>query len=589
MALALFPALLAAADLQVSARLSADRAGTDDAVALIVTVQGDTPDTAPQLPALPDFRLLGGPSVSQQVSIVNMSMSKSVTYTWELQPLKTGTLTIDPIAVQAGGKTYKTRPLTLEAVQGSVQQGRRGRSRWPFDGLFDDPFQEQRQTPAGEVLLRAVADKRSAYPGEQITLTYELLTQVQIRGISQEKAPAYDGFWVESVELPQQPEGRWVELDGKRFMAYPLRKDLLFAAAPGTATLPPVEFRLQAITAEGPFGFGSVKEIIRASAPVVLSILELPGGKPEGFGGAVGQFSVTAATDKVEVREGDALAYRLTVKGTGNLKTFAAPALPPLPDCKVYDPKVEEKVTSKGGALTGSKTWEWVIIPGSRQMLRIPPVPFAWFDPVKGAYVSAKAPELAVRVKPGEPGSGASPAVVVAGGEEVKAVGRDLAWISTDDRPLGAERAPLTGRAWFWTLLVLPFLGNAGLWAALKQSRARAADPLRMRARKARAAAAARLDEARNAQGAEFHRIVRSALSGFAGDRSGRSGEGLSLEALDALLAARGADPALCARVRRFLEERDRALYAPGGADEAARGAVLDEARALLKALEKIL
>ena len=587
--LALFPALISAADLQVAARLSADKAGTDDAVALTVTVQGDTPDGAPQLPPLDGFRLLGGPSISQQVSIVNMSMSKSVTYTWELQPLRTGTLTIDSVTVQGGGKTYKTRPLTLEVIQGSVQQGRPGRGRSPFDGFFEDPFQPQaRQSAPGEVRLRVVPDKRTAYAGEQITLTTELLTQVQVRGLSQDKAPGYDGFWVETVELPPQPEGRWVEVDGKRFMAYPIRKDLLFANAPGTKTLAPVEFRLQVVAAEGPFGFGSVRELTRASAPVELTIKEWPAaGKPEGFAGAVGQFTVDAVTDKVEVREGDALAYRLTIRGTGNLKTLPPPAFPVLPDCKIYDPKEEQKIASKSGTLSGSRTWEWVVIPGSRQLLKIPAITFAWFDPAKGTYASARTPERSIFVKPGEPGGTAAP-MVVAGGEEVKAVGRDLAWISTDERPLEMEHAPLEGRAWFLILLALPFLGNLGLWLALRQRRARAADPARTRARRAAAAASARIDEARRAEGVEFHRLVRSALAGFAGDRAGRAGEGLSLEELDAMLASKGADGPLRGRVRAFMEERDRALYAPGGA-AAGHEAVLDEARGILKALERIL
>lgn len=585
-----FAITLAAADPQVSARLSAERAGTDDAVELVVTIQGEAPESAPELPALSDFRVLTGPSVSQQVSIVNMAMTKSVSYTWGLQPRKAGTLTVDPVSVRIGGCLYKTRPLTLEAVEGTVQQARPGRGRSPFDPFFEDPFQPSgRQAASGDVRLRVLADKRSAVPGEQITLTYELLTQLQVRGLAQEKGPVYDGFWVESVELPQQPEGRQVELGGKQFLAYPIRKDLLFAAAPGVKTLPPLEFRIQAVVAEGPFGFGSVRDLTRATAPLELTIKEWPDGRPEGFAGAVGQFSVSASTDKVEVREGDALAYRLTIKGTGNLKTLPAPTLPALPDCKVYDPKVEEKITSRGGTLTGSKTYEWVVIPGSRQMLKIPPVPFAWFDPAKGGYASSKTPELAVYVKPGEPGSAAASAVMVAGGEEVKAVGRDLAWISTDERPVEMERAPLAGRGWFLALLVLPFIGNLGLRLALQQGRARAADPLRTRARRAASSAAARLDGAKRAEGAEFHRLVRAALAGFAGDRAGRSGEGLSLDNLDAILAAKGADEALRGRVRRFQEERDRDLYAPGGADPAARSAVLAEARALIKAMERVL
>jgi len=578
---------------RVTARLSSPEAGTEDLVDLTITVEGASDNVeVPRLPDVQGLRLMGGPFTSTSISMVNFNVTRSMTYTWRLNPTTAGDLTLPSFQVRIGNKIYPTQALSLKVVQGSVRPRQQQRPASPFDNFFGQQ-QEPAAAPAqADVRVRAVPDKTIAYVGEPITLTYEILTQVQVTGIGMDKTPAYTGFWTESIEVPHEPQGRMVEIDGKRYQAFLLRKDLLFAADAGDKTIEDAAFRIQAVAGgRDIFGFGRPQELVRKTSPITLHILPLPvEGRPPGYTGAVGEFTVAAVTDKVETEEGEAFALRFTVKGHGNLKTLSAPMLPTLPDCKVYDPKVEEKVSVQNGELSGSKTWEWIVVPQSRQLLKIPVITYPAFDPRKKAYAVLSAPALSVFVKPGK-GTGAAP-VVIGGGEDVKTLGRDIAFIVTDESPLRRAVSPLYGRWWFFALLILPLLGNLTLLVVLKQRERLLVSGALVRARKAKGKAGRRLAAAEKALKAgdhdAFHKELRGCVVGLVADRAGRSEEGLTLEDMESLLRAKGAGGEILDRLRRFLQMCDMARYASAAESEETRTTLLKEARMLLETLEDL-
>jgi len=65
----------------------------------------------------------------------------------------------------------------------------------------------------------------------------------------------------------------------------------------------------------------------------------LPGNKPEGFSGIVGKISLSASLSKDTVNVNDAVNYKITISGSGNLKLAASPELKLSPDIEVFDPK----------------------------------------------------------------------------------------------------------------------------------------------------------------------------------------------------------------------------------------------------------
>ncbi|MCP2848858.1 hypothetical protein, partial [Salmonella enterica] len=70
------------------------------------------------------------------------------------------------------------------------------------------------------------------------------------------------------------------------------------------------------------FGAGGYEDVAVKvkSKPVNVEVRELPeDGKPEGFSGAVGNFSYKAELSKDQVKANDAVTIKLTVTGKGNI------------------------------------------------------------------------------------------------------------------------------------------------------------------------------------------------------------------------------------------------------------------------------
>ena len=136
-------------------------------------------------------------------------------------------------------------------------------------------------------------------------------------------------------------------------------------------------------------------------------------GRPDGFGGAVGRFSVSLAATPSEVAVGDIVTLSLVVRGDGNLGGTAPtpPALPPAL-FKAYPPKAADP---PGGALLA---FTQEVIPLSTQAMEIASATLPYFDPVAGRYrvAASSAARLSFRERSGSEAP-AVREVVVSGGE----------------------------------------------------------------------------------------------------------------------------------------------------------------------------
>src|SRR6185436_8805925 len=141
--------------------------------------------------------------------------------------------------------------------------------------------------------------------------------------------------------------------------------------------------------------------------PLAISVDALP--EEPGFGGAVGDFQVKASLDRDTVALGEAATLRFTVRGSGNLKWVdRAPELS-LPGAKVYPPQTRSDLKVGPEGITGSRTWEFVVVPETRGALAIPPLPFAYFAPSTGALKRTQTAALTLRVEGGSAAPAALP------------------------------------------------------------------------------------------------------------------------------------------------------------------------------------
>ena len=478
--------------------------------------------------------------------------------------------------------------------QTGAPQRQRQPSMFPR-GLFGDE-QEAEEAPASTAapFLRATADKKRAYVGEQVTVTWQLFVP-EIQNYQPTVQPKTDGFWAEDIPSTNPP-GQFTYTNqnegGQQYKVAVVQQRALFPLAPGKLTVSPMEADVAHVDFFGrPFRLRHIK-----SDALVIEALPLPKeGQPAHFPSAnVGRFTLDVAVDRAAVAVGDAVTLTVTVRGAGNVRNVVVPDLPTLAGWKGYEPKTT--VTMEGGATaSGSKTIEWLIRPERPGTTTIPALTLVSFDPTDRRYVEAKSQPIDVQVGGQATDASAGPAPVAA---ETPA-GLDNV-IAAEIRPIRAHGTPsrsigasfLHGVGFRLTLLMPPlaFVGFAlvgRVRARLSRDERRTSRRrLRSIARRRLHAAAAHREAGRAASFyVEIERVLRETLS----EKLRVPVAGLRSEELGALLAARGLPAEDGARLLAVLAACDEARFSPGGepAGRPAQDEMLERAAALIDLIEK--
>jgi hypothetical protein len=136
--------------------------------------------------------------------------------------------------------------------------------------------------------------------------------------------------------------------------------------------------------------------------PTRLEIRALPAaGRPRGFTGAVGRFTVAAQAGPRDLAAGESLKLTLRVEGEGNLSRFDPPRLDGLPGFHVYG------LIDDRGAKVRNVVYD--LTPIDAAVTAIPAIGLPYFDPLPPArYRVARTLPIPLTVRPG-PGSASAP------------------------------------------------------------------------------------------------------------------------------------------------------------------------------------
>ena len=446
------------AQFTLRSEVDAHKIGVQDQLQLTITVEGSSaPDEIP-LPPLVNLDVTAGPFQSSQISIVNGRMSQSRTLSYVLQPRAVGKAEIG--AVQAGGQS--TAPIAVDVVAGAIRPKEPQRQdpfgRDPFGDPFEDMFGARRRgrSETLRVQMEAQPSRSRLHVGEPLVLTYWLYTQASVADLQFKEAPQYAGFWVEDLEREKvSPSGEAASLEGQSYRRFPILRKLLFPTKAGTLTIPASVFRI-GIQRTSFFDAGGTIE--RPTKPVTITVDPLPDAP--GFSGAVGRFKATASLDRDTVPLGEAATLRFRVEGTGNLKWVdRAPELS-VSGAKVFPPQSKSDLRTTESGVSGSRSWEFVVVPETSGAIEIKPMAFSYFDAGAGKIVSSETVPLTLKVEGGTAAAGL-PAAAPGLSAAARATGA-LPLRSDLDRPAGSM---LTSRA-LAAIAGLALLLHAGLWGA---------------------------------------------------------------------------------------------------------------------------
>jgi hypothetical protein len=605
------PAVVAsAAQGAASFSASIDRAAVAPGQPFVYRVTLSSAQGEPEGFKPPDFRglqVVGGPF---QQSGFNMMMGggggtrveSNVTWSYQLALPEgaRGPVTIGAAPVRVGGQQLASNTVALRigaASPGAAPAPRPQRPSLFPRGMFGDESDADDQAPASSgtaPFLRAVADKKRAYVGEQVTVSWSLFVP-DSQNFSLTAQPKADGFWSEDIPSTTPP-GRLAFVDqvegSQHYLVALLQQRALFPLAPGKLTVTPMEGDVAHVDF---FGRAIRPRHVRSEA-LTIEALALPHeGQPAHFPAAnVGRFTFDVGVDRASVAVGDAVTLTMTVRGSGNLRSVVLPDLPTLPGWKAYEPKTN--VATEGGAVaSGVKTVEGLIRPERPGKTIIPALTFVSFDPEARRYVEAQSQPIYLDVS-GDAGAAAAgqptaTGAAAAGAENV---------IASEIRPIRARAAPsrsvgasfLRGAGFKLTLLTPPlvFVGLAFVGRVRdrlsRDERRTSRRRLRSIARRRLRAAAAHREAGRAAAFyVEIERVLRDALS----EKLRVPVGGLRNEELSTLLGARGLSADDVARLLAVLAACDEARFSPGGepAERPALDAMLERAATMIDVIEK--
>lgn len=518
---------------------------------------------------LKDFNIHAGPNQSQSMSIVNGNMSQSTTISFIISAKKEGKITIGPASVMANGnQKLETAPITIEVTKGSAQSAQ--------SSAPENPDQVASEINNEDLFLRTYLSKTKCYIGEQITVTQKAYSRLDLRGFQNIKFPPYNGFWSQQEEGNKQINPQQEVINGITYIVAEYSKVYLFPQRSGSITIEPVELECIVRRAshrqprniiEQIFGGGGYEDIAVKvkSKPVKLEVKELPAeGKPEGFTGAVGNFSYKAELSKDQVKANDAVNIKLTVTGKGNIALLEAPKAGLPESFETYDPKSSQTVKTAGG-VSGSKTFDYLVIPREKGEFVISNLNFSFFDPEKKQYIRLPSPDMKLTVLEGEAGSAQ---VIIPHKKGLNETENDIRYIKTGDLGLQKPEDEFFSSTLHYTFLVIPALLFIGGIMFAKQRIKANSDVSGMKERKAARVAKKQLAAAEKHMLAnrkdDFFNEVLTALNKYISDKLGLPVADLSKERISEMLLQRQVNEQTRTHLIDTLNTCEYARYAPG-------------------------
>ncbi len=572
----------AAADVTVKAQLDRAQVAVGEGADLGVEVQGVQNSGVPQIADA------GGASVrylgpASRVSFVNGQMTASVTHHFSVTATKVGKVTLGPITVAIGGKSYDAGSVTLDVVTAPAAQG----------GGTGDQLRLLLSTP-----------RTSVYVHERLPIAIKLMVgNVRVSDV-QYPTVGGDGFALEKFPEPgqrqeQTTEGVFQVLDFATVLT-PLRS--------GTMTVGPAEIALAMLVQRrgggrgfdrffnDPFFGGEQRRLEITSDPLTLTVLPLPeSGKPADFSGAVGSFDFEVKAAPLDLTAGDPVTLTMSIHGTGSLENVTPPTLAGDEGLRVYPPQ-QTSAGSRPAAAANvqERTFEQVVIPERPGTIELRALRFSYFDPASGTYKTASHTPFRLAVRPRAGGD--TPSQVVGAAPPAarpapETLGHDLVFIKDAPGTLG----PLGARRWrsplFWSLQLVPILVWLAVVAVDRRRRRLHGDAGYARftraGREARRALAAAKGALRPGNQGAFYDSVARALSDYLSAKLQLPPGAVTAETVAASVAARGVAMPVAEQLHDFFATCERVRFAPNAVSDGDMQRTLDQADTIVRSLER--
>lgn len=343
----------------------------------------------------------GNRDVSQtSISIINGKTTQNITKQYVMSYLLTsnqaGQIHLPPVTVTLDGQTYQTNPVEVNILKPGT---------------------------TNQLDLEVTLSEQKCYLGQPIIMTIKFYISADI-GDFQFNIPAFtsDAFYLEEPDISNQQAkeydlGNGIIVLVSRYRTVHNGKDSILLSF-SKVLIPKhsgeVEISPTSVSADVAVGrvqpqerffdsfFGSQKEYKRfmvSSQPLKLTVLPLPEkGKPSGFYGLVGQYTISASAAPTQVNVGDPVTLTIKIGGSKYLKPVQWPALEQISELAQNFKMPSEKASPT--IENGYKIFSQTVRANNDKVAMIPSIPLAYFDAEKGEYAVAKTEPIKLEVSP---------------------------------------------------------------------------------------------------------------------------------------------------------------------------------------------
>ena len=593
-----------AQDIKVSVLATSQTVAVGGQFQIQVEVSGgvrNLPD--PELPRIDGLDFYpGGTSSSFQFGTGGVQSSK--TFTYNVYGKKAGQYKIDGIKVTVGGKTFTGNPLNISVTGAGTSSGTEQQAAPP-----------PQDTSSQALLLRAHPENATAYPNQEIVLTYTLYKHPSVRmgrniNFENLESTLFQGFWQEEVEMRPRSIGNRV-IDGQEYEVIELKTIILFPIKPGQFQIDPVGLVCQVSvpqqrrrnTRRSPFDSffddsffndflgGNMRGVRIYSNPVTINVEPLPSqGRLASFSGAVGQFGLQASLDKSEVEQGNPITLKVKLSGRGNLRTLPDPELPPLEGLEQFEGTRKEDIQKSKSGMNGKVEYEFVMIPKTEKVNQIGPVRFSYFDPEQKQYKQIQTRPLPLIVHPREQEQ--QEGLVISGRRRraVQLRAEDFRHIATDVGNLANQSGYYYTSLTFGAVTVGPWIVVLGTCLWKRRKNRLEAHPVLTRKKRAysKAFKALRAFERQESawEKATYYAGLQEVLIVFLEDKFSSELRGMTSDQIQDALVGFGVNEKTSERISSLVRQLEDVRYSPGNEKQVIRKQVLQETQATLKALD---
>jgi hypothetical protein len=536
-----------------------------------------------RVPEFVDFDYMAGPFTSQSssTSFVNGKRTSTftLTYTYTLMANKEGNFTIQPATIKVDGTEYTSNGVRItvlppdQAPSGSAING--------STNSVGAAGQQASSVNAENLFLRTLVSKTKVHEQEVVLLTYKLyFANVDVAQFTNNtRLPEFKGFLKQDLEMGEI-QTELEHYNGRNYQTAVLYRTLLFPQRSGDIVIDPAQFeavlrvrnRAQVRSIFDDFfdSYTTATKVLTAPG-VTIHVSSLPTGKPVGFSGGVGRFSISSTISDVQLQANEAVTLTLVIQGAGNMKLLKTPVVDWPEGFEVYDPKVTNNFKNTIAGVSGTKVVEYLAIPRAGGTYVIPPVLFSYYDVEEDDYRTLTTEEYTLTIARAM-GEESNVAVVnnYVQKEDIQQLGNDIRYIQTNDLVLphtSPRRWIAFGSLIFWLCYLLPAILAAVLFVIFRKQIKENADITRVRYKKANKVAQRRLKMAeqllKQNNKEAFYEEIERALWTYLSDRLSVPTAQLNKENIAQILAGKGVAQELIDEMLKVLATAEFARYAP--------------------------